>query len=69
MQDNIALAMEARSLCRKYQAQYKININGSVDAVVEKKLPKGYYYRWRGSVKWDELDALEYRLKHQKAPD
>jgi hypothetical protein len=69
MQDNIALAMEASRLCRKYQAEYSFSINGSVEAKVTKKIPKGYYYQWRGNVRWDELDMLEYRLKYQKAPD
>jgi hypothetical protein len=69
MQQDIALAMEARSLCRKYKAEYKININGSVEAEIVKKPPKGYYYKWKGKVRWEELDDLEYRLKYQKAPD
>jgi hypothetical protein len=69
MQDNIALAMEASRLCRKHQADYEININGSINMKMTKKLPKGHYYTWQGSIKWDELDILEYRLKHKKAPD
>ena len=68
--DSVALALEASNICRKNKAEYKININGSVEVEAYKPMPFDRFYKVKGTVRdFEELPFLDYRLKHNRSPD
>lgn len=63
--------MKARDICLRNNVKWSISINGRVEieTIQELNRDEGFYH-FKGTVRnEDELESIDYRLRHRKAPD